>query len=847
VSATLQLEEPVAIHDAPKLLVEWSSPWRDFVGAIRPALARSERRLAGEAPFGLIPLRIMVPSYVLEAFLIFAVIAVQVKIAELRPFVAPRFSSHDVIYYSGDELPRTEDLGGAQAGITGRAGGGEAHHRTQTIKIARGGSLLPKIVDAPNVKLPSSSDPVANLLAIKPNAGPPPSEGMRSTRTAPSLATALIAPAPNATRDYTRNGVQLDSVIAPAPSVSRDQPLTAPNLSATLIPPAPSVSSDHTLVAPALIPTVIPPAPSASRDRAMNSNLPSLNTPVVAPAPSVARDQVRSTPALAANVIPPVPGGVSRETSSTPVQMTNAAVIPPPVSAPERASTRSPKLSMPAPSVIAPPPSNDVSQDLHRLASGSIPDPTKAVVPPPPTQSGNGSFVSSLMGKLFGPTEVVPPPPAVHTNGPSGSAATSLAANVVPPPPTVAASAASGNQRGARNGVGSTLGANVVAPPPSVGVSGGTGTRSLASSSAPTLGAPSVVPPPPSLAGPGGGTGNTSGGAGAPGGTLLANNIVPPPPSVAGGSGPAGTGLGRKGVGLGSPLDAGAGLAPANSGGSGATAGAVISSQPGPKVGLPSNGGTGSLAMSPTGGEKPGLGGAGGGNSIGRGNGPGSGMNGAGPGAGKADAANGSDPAARGGISPNAGPGGAGNVPSGTPPVRGVDISGGSSVVNLPSFGSDPSASDPQAPGHSAVKHGKTLGVTIVATANSGGAFEPYKKLLKGETYTTYFETSLGTVAMEFADEGATGHPYGSTLAAPAPIRTDLAEGLPHARMVVTCTMDAAGNLKNVRVLDAGPAAMTAKILAALRTWKFQPAMRGELPVEVTAILGFGIDTNDRF
>jgi outer membrane biosynthesis protein TonB len=40
---------------------------------------------------------------------------------------------------------------------------------------------------------------------------------------------------------------------------------------------------------------------------------------------------------------------------------------------------------------------------------------------------------------------------------------------------------------------------------------------------------------------------------------------------------------------------------------------------------------------------------------------------------------------------------------------------------------------------------------------------------------------------------------------------------------------------------------MTAKILAALRSWKFQPAMRGTQPVAVTAILGFGIDTNDRF
>jgi outer membrane biosynthesis protein TonB len=50
-----------------------------------------------------------------------------------------------------------------------------------------------------------------------------------------------------------------------------------------------------------------------------------------------------------------------------------------------------------------------------------------------------------------------------------------------------------------------------------------------------------------------------------------------------------------------------------------------------------------------------------------------------------------------------------------------------------------------------------------------------------------------------------------------------------------------------VRVLEAGPAEMTAKVIAALRSWKFQPALRGNQPVEVTAILGFGIDTSDRF
>ncbi len=845
-SQTLQLEPAVARQDqdkdAPQLLVAWSSPWREFLGSIRPALGRSERRLAGEAPFGLIPLRIMLPSYVLEAFLIFAMIVVKAKVDELQPFVAPRFSSHDVIYYSGDELPRTEDLGGAQAGTTGRAGGEEAHHRTQTIKVARGGSLIPKVVDAPNLKLPASTDAVANLLAIKPNPGPPPLEGLRSTRTVSTLTTVVVAPAPNAIRDYTRNNVQLDSVIAPAPSVAHDQRLTLPDLSAALsanpIQPAPSVSRDRTLVAPALVPTVIAPAPSVARDRSTNAL--SLNAAVVAPAPNVTSDRTRSTATLAASVIPPVPGGLSRERSSTPVQMTNPAVIPPPVSAPERASARNPKLNMPAPTVIAPPPSTDVSQETHRVASGTIPDPTKAVVAPPPAQGT--SFMSSLVGRIFGSSDVVPPPPAaVHSpdsNSTSGRAGTSLSASVVAPPPSVSPNAGS-SPRSTRGVAGTSLGApSVVAPAPSLS---GSGARSASTSSS-TLGAPHVVPPPPSLSGA---SGNNNG---APGGTLLAANVVPPPPSVGGGSAPTGSGLGRKNNGLGAPLDVGAPTAPPTSGGSGANAGVVMTSQPGSKLGMPSSGSTGSLAMSPTGGDKPGLGGAGGGTSIGHGNGPGSGLNGAGSGAGKADSGHGSDPTAKAGISPAAGPGGAGNAPSGTPAVRGIDISGGSSQITLPSFGSDPSTSQPPTPGRSSVKAQRpTLGVTIVATASSGGAFEPYKNLLHGEKYTAYFDTSLGTAVMEFADEAAAGHPYGATLTAPTAIRTDLPDGLPRARMVVACTLDASGNLKNVRVLEAGPADMTARILAALRSWKFQPAMRGTQPVEVTAILGFGIDTNDRF
>ena len=843
-SQTLQVGKVVLFrdprHDLPKLQVEWSSRWQDFVTSIKPALYRSEARLAGEAPFGLIPVRIMVPSYVLEAFLIVALVAIQVKIEQLRPQVVPRISSHDVIYYSGDELPRTEDLGGADAGKGGSAGGDESSHRSQTIKIARGASLVPKVVDAPNLALPSSTDAVANLLAVHPNPGPPPAEGLRSARSSPSLSANVVAPAPNVIRDFTRNGVELNSVIAPAPAVMRDRNPTAPTLDPALIAPAPDVASSHTLVAPALVPAVIPPSPRVARDRALTA--PSLTSRVIAPAPSVSRDQARSGPGLASGVIPPAPGSVARQITTAPLQGMNPAVIPPPVSAPENARARTSKATLPAPSVVAPPPSTDLSRDMRRLTGSSDADAGKNVVPPPPSQSGSGSFMSSIIGKIFGPSEVVPPPPSASSGSNSGRSA-SLTANVVAPPPSV--NGVAGNSRGLRNGTGASLGGDVVAPPPSVGAPSGTGSASRWT--APQMGSPNVVPPPPSLSGTGGGTGTTPGGKGVDGGTLLANNVVPPPPSMGGGSNETGTGSGHRGIGLGAPMDVGAPSAPAHTGGAGSNAGAVISTQPGTKVGVPTNGGTGSLAMSPSGGEKPGLGGSGGGTAIPRGNGSGSGLSGNGTGSAAAGTGHGSDPAARSGISPSNGPGGAGNSAVGNPAVRGVQISGGSSIVTLPGFGSDPSANDPSTTHRSTSKQLQTLNVVIAATAGSGGAFEPYKNLLKGEQYTTYLDTAAGTVVMEFADQAAAAHSFRSAISAPVAIRTDIPNGTPRARMVIACIVDASGNIENVRVLEPGPANMTAKVLSALRSWKFQPAMRNDQPVGVTAILGFGVNTDDRF
>jgi hypothetical protein len=837
---TLQLEEIVIVHlhDAPKLLVEWSSRWEDFVTSIHPAFSRSSPRLAGEAPFGLLPYRGLLASFLLESFLILIVAVLPRQIDRLRPYAAPKVRPYEVIYYSGDELPRTEDLGGAQSGAAGRAGGQQAHHRTQTIRVARGSSLASQVIDAPNLKLPSSPGAVANLLAFKSNPGPPPSEGLHSSLTAPSLPANVIAPAPvSVSRDSSRAGLSLNSVVPPAPNLAGTNSRSAPALNSTVVPPAPSVRSEHTLVAPSLTTSIIAPAPNVSRERSLAA--PSLSANVIGPASTqISRDQTRSAPALSASVIPPAPASVSREVAASRVQMNNVAVVPPPVSSPERESARNAKLNLPAPSVVAPPPSADSARDLRRLESGGVRTSSPTVVPPPPTQAANGSFVSSIIGKLFGTQDVVPPPPAVSSGNRSIGSGT-LAANVVPPPPS-----ASGTTSGGASGISrrTSLGSNIVPPPPSVSGSDATGRAGSATSRRTSLNT-SVVPPPPSVtdSGTGAAAGNRGSGIGL--GNGLATDVVPPPPSV--GAGPGVSGSGRKGVGLGGPGDAGSVLAPPKgTGGSTDNSGVVLSAQPGSNVGIPGTGSKGSLAMSPTGADKPGIGGSGGGTGLVHDEGTGSALTGEGTGAGKPGAGHAADLNSRDGISPTPGPGSAGSAPTGSPAVPGVDVRGGSTIVTLPSFGSEGSG-DPNLPGRSSVKAQQGPSITIVATSRSGGAFDFYGKL-PGDNYTVYVDTAIGTVVMQFAEVNPTAA-GGGTLTGPQGLRTDLPTNLPHTRMVIKCRLDASGNLRSLQVLEPGPAAMTAKIMASLPSWKFRPAMRGTQPVEVNAILGFNIDTNDRY
>ncbi|MGH9498336.1 MAG: hypothetical protein ACRD3L_04280 [Terriglobales bacterium] len=422
----LKIDEPQAAEvqlediggDDLKLLIEWSSPWHEFLTAIRPALRKSPRRLAGEARTNSFPYQGMLVTWLVEAVLLLAAIVVPARLASLRPFQPPIMPKYDVIYFSGDELPQTEDRGGARAGLAGHAGGHEAHHRTQVIRVARGAILREKIVDVPKLNLPASSSAVANLMAYKPVPGPAPAEGLKTSRQAPKLA----------------------------------------------------------------------------------------ETPV-APAPQVEQAKMRKAPALNAAIVPPPPSASQRDITSIRIPGSQAiSVVPPPVSAPEQITDLHSQITLPAPSVIAPPPMQ-VARDLKARGPGFGPGELQKQIVPPPVQVSSSTPDRRSFGGL-GAANVVPPPVQVAGGSLRGQSVAALGGSpsVVPPPPSVSEAASTGGlgsgNRG--KGLGGPLDAGAVTAPPSntggntsgsgivlssqpgskVGVPGGAGTGSLALSPA---------------------------------------------------------------------------------------------------------------------------------------------------------------------------------------------------------------------------------------------------------------------------------------------------------------------------------------------------------------------------
>jgi len=489
--------------------------------------------------------------------------------------------------------------------------------------------------------------------------------------------------------------------------------------------------------------------------------------------------------------------------------------IPPEVKVARDKLERMPDISAQA---VAPP--VDVERD--KLRAG--PNLAAQVIPPSVEIERNKLLRTPALG-----VSVVRPAPVVHGDI-ERVRAPQLNAEVVPPPvsarevqdnnfnpkltlppPTPVQPAPNTNTLAKEiwSAAGSFFGGgtkNVVPPPvqPTAGFSDG---KPLAAGLARGLtGGPGVVPPPPVVAGsglPGGG-----GSAGGKGGNSELASLRPAPVMGPSGGNPNGSGV-------------------------------VMSMQPGEKVGMPGNAAGGALAMSRTGGGRPGLGGEGNGAGFGKGNGGGSGRVGEGSGASDTGTGFGARLNAKGGISPAPGHGGAGTG-GGHTAMAGVAIRGG--VVNLPSFavGGDP----PSIPGHTPSERKLNRpDITVIATPSSGGAMNLYGALKGDKVYTIYIDTHQGVAVLQFSDPGSRDTGFDEDLTAPEAIQTALPPGLKKARLVVSCTMDRAGLLRNVKILQ-GPSSQKANlVMTSLSKWRFRPVLRGNDPISVDAILGFNVDT----
>jgi hypothetical protein len=130
--------------------------------------------------------------------------------------------------------------------------------------------------------------------------------------------------------------------------------------------------------------------------------------------------------------------------------------------------------------------------------------------------------------------------------------------------------------------------------------------------------------------------------------------------------------------------------------------------------------------------------------------------------------------------------------------------------------------------------------VIVVATGRSGGGLDARFAPRGARVYTIYLQTSGGSTVMQFAD-GA-GNP--GELTPPAPISIDISSDLKLTQVVIAFVLDSTGKLRNLHVLQAQDATAVSRLISALSHWVFRPAVRGDHPVAVNAVIGFGVNTN---
>jgi hypothetical protein len=134
--------------------------------------------------------------------------------------------------------------------------------------------------------------------------------------------------------------------------------------------------------------------------------------------------------------------------------------------------------------------------------------------------------------------------------------------------------------------------------------------------------------------------------------------------------------------------------------------------------------------------------------------------------------------------------------------------------------------------------------VVIVASPRAGGALNKYGWLKGNKVYTIYFDTEMGTAILQYTAHNPLQSAFREELTAPELSYSEFPKPAEKMHLVVSCIIDKEGLVKDLKIIEANHPAGAAKMLAAFARWRFRPVLRGGMPIEAEAIIGFGVDTN---
>lgn len=318
------------------LQVHWESRWRSFCTALRPALMRSPRPLALEQQRSPTITRAFFSSLLLHAGVIgFSLSVVPLLDIVIRPPVSVRQlqSQYEIHMISAPYLPQLTDAGGAEQGIEGRAGGHEAYHPRQVIRISRGRKLTDTVVDAPRLNLPPTTRPVANMVVV-------PAKPV------------LAAPEISGLSQKLRTQLQSVAVVPPPPDISASRGRNLPGAPAPAVVPPPVNPTDLHASRALQMPAQTPVAPAPRVDFGIGSSRRLADAHMVVPVGTVIpppvnaaglasdarRNPMQAAGGNAATPVPPAPkvdSGIapSRSLANAHMGIPVGTVIPPPVNA----------------------------------------------------------------------------------------------------------------------------------------------------------------------------------------------------------------------------------------------------------------------------------------------------------------------------------------------------------------------------------------------------------------------------------------------------------------------------------------------------------------------------------